>query len=249
MSPTLFSIYLNDLAIELKESGILMDIDNIIKENPKNSGKSTGNLSLSINVLLYADDLVLLAKNETDLQGLLFIVEEWCRKWRIEVNLTKTNIMHVRYSRKPKSNYSFIFNKRPVSYCTIYKYLGFSINENIDFSSSNKVLLDSAGRALSVIITKMIKNKGFPYNVYSILVDSCVNSICDYGGEVTGFSSYICKKQLFLRAARAFLGLPKSSPTAAISLEIDWLEPKFRTQLKMIRQYNRVMLMSDNRLT
>ena len=55
MSPTLFAIYINDLAEELKQSEIGIDIDS----------------GLIMNVLLYADDIVLLAQNENDLQSLL----------------------------------------------------------------------------------------------------------------------------------------------------------------------------------
>ena len=46
-------------------------------------------------ILLYADDIVLLADSETDLQSLLYLTEAWCKKWRLEINLSKTNIMHV----------------------------------------------------------------------------------------------------------------------------------------------------------
>ena len=66
LSPTLFAIYINDLAVEIKNSNIGV----ILNEN------------LTINILLYADDIVLLAKSEEDLQSLLYIVECWCKKWR-----------------------------------------------------------------------------------------------------------------------------------------------------------------------
>ena len=85
MSPTLFAIYINDLAKEIKESGIGIDVDE----------------GLLVSVLLYADDIVLLADSEADLQSLLNIVHSWCSRWRLEVNLLKTNIMHVRKSKLP----------------------------------------------------------------------------------------------------------------------------------------------------
>ena len=84
---------------------------------------------------------------------------------------------------------------------------------------------------------------------FSILVNACVNSVCDYASEVTGFLEYDCKNQIFLRAARAFPGLPKSTPVPAIIAETGWLTPVHRTQLKMVRQFNRVQLMSESRLT
>jgi hypothetical protein len=74
-----------------------------------------------MNILLYADDIVLLAEKEEDLQALLFIVENWCKKWRLEVNLSKTNIMHVRPQRKFQSRFVFLFNYQPIDYCQSYK--------------------------------------------------------------------------------------------------------------------------------
>ena len=84
LSPTLFAIFINDLAEEIKASNVGLNLD------PETC----------INILLYADDIVLLAKTEADLQFLLFLVENWCRNWRLEVNLTKSNVMHVRCKKK-----------------------------------------------------------------------------------------------------------------------------------------------------
>ena len=86
----------------------------------------------------------------------------------------------------------------------------------------SEVQCDPAGRALSSIITKMIKNSGFPYNVFTNVVDSCVNSIADYGGCVFGFDQHEGPLKVHLRAARAFLGVPKNAVKCAILSEIDW---------------------------
>ena len=224
LSPTLFSIFINDLATSIKDSNIGVILDE----------------GLLINILLYADDIVLLAENEEDMQSLLYMVECWCKKWRLEVNLTKTNIMHIRTKRKKQSNFMFLFDKQAVQYCSSYKYLGACINEYLEFSFTAGCLADSAGRALGAIITKMIKNQGFPFNVYSILYDSCITSISDYAGEVTGYTQYGKSVQLQSRAIRAFLGLPKNSCSIGVLSEVDWLLPEYRTRLRMVRQYNRM---------
>ena len=160
LSPTLFAIFINDLANEVKNSGVGVHL-NI--DSSENIHETT-----LLNILLYADDIVLFASSEVDLQYLLNIVETWCEKWRLEVNLTKTNILHIRNKRKPQSKFMLIFNRNTVSYCKYYKYLGCTINEFLDFTFTTEVQADSAGRALSSIITKIIKNEGFPYNVYFI---------------------------------------------------------------------------------
>ena len=142
----------------------------------------------------------------------------------------------------------FLFNNRPVPYCTFYKYLGCSINEYLDYNFTAEVQSDSAGRALSSIITKMIKNKGFPYPVYSVLYQACVRSISEYGSEVFGFKQYDTSFKLHLRAARSFLGLPKNVASFSLVSEVDWLLPHLQTQTKMIQHFGRIMRTSSNRL-
>ena len=76
LSPTLFAIFINDLASEIKNSNIGLIL----------------NETLTINILLYADDIVILAKNEEDLQDLLFIVEGWCKQARLRsANMLRHN--------------------------------------------------------------------------------------------------------------------------------------------------------------
>ena len=110
---------------------------------------------LILNILLYADDIVLITENEEDMQSLLFIVQNWCQKWRLEVNLEKTNILHVRTKRKNQSRFTFLFNCQPVPYCQSYKYLGCNINEFLDYSFTVGNSANSANRALGALITHL----------------------------------------------------------------------------------------------
>ena len=56
-----------------------------------------------LNILLYADDIMMFAENEEDLQSSIYIVQVWCEKWRLEVYLSNTNILHIRSKRKSQS--------------------------------------------------------------------------------------------------------------------------------------------------
>ncbi|CAC5389157.1 unnamed protein product [Mytilus coruscus] len=73
MSPTLYSIYVNDLADDIRSL---------------NAGVDIGDLYVSI--LLYADDVALMAPNEQNLQKMLDCLKTWCRKWRMTLNTEKT---------------------------------------------------------------------------------------------------------------------------------------------------------------
>ena len=88
----------------------------------------------------------------------------------------------------------------------------------------------------------MIKNGGFPLNVYKILFDSSVCSITDYGSEVWGFKDYEPTKKVQLKACRAYLGVPKNTPIPGLLSEINWNKPRLRTQIQMIRYFHRLLI-------
>ena len=48
---------------------------------------------LRLIVLLYADDTVLLANNETDLQRTLDEFDTYCKTWKLNVNIDKTKVV------------------------------------------------------------------------------------------------------------------------------------------------------------
>ena len=49
-----------------------------------------------ISILLDADDVVLLAENEHDLQRMLDRLNDWCLANRMSVNASKSNVVHFR---------------------------------------------------------------------------------------------------------------------------------------------------------
>ena len=70
LSPLLFSIFINDLAKGVKDLNCGVELSN----------------DQQVSILLYADDVVLLAADEQKLNTSLQFVHEWCQKWRMVIN-------------------------------------------------------------------------------------------------------------------------------------------------------------------
>ena len=66
-----------------------------------------------LSTLLYADNIVLVAQCEKNLQGLIDMVASWYARWEMELNLSKTKVIHFRrkLKSKPRSTFSFNFNR------------------------------------------------------------------------------------------------------------------------------------------
>ena len=75
----------------------------------------------------------------------------------------------------------------------------------------------STGLSLSAIITKMIKNNGFPLNVYSLLLIECVNS-----AAITGFDQYESLTKVQLRAISSVYMVVLVEPKLASLNQLAW---------------------------
>ena len=157
--------------------------------------------------------------------------------------------MHVRKPLTPRSKVIFKFGHNKVKYCKTYKYLGLTINQFLNFEHMSNSFTAPASRALSSVICKMIKNKGFPFSIFEMLYNSCVTTICDYSHEVIGFHQYSGSNKIHTKAIRSYIGVGHSAPLCAIRSEMAWMEPRSRTQIRMLRFYFRMKQMCNNRLT
>jgi hypothetical protein len=92
LSPTLFGLFLNDLAIDIKNTGLGIKIQE----------------DLLLSILLYADDLALIAESEQDLQIMITTLSNWCKKWRMKVNVKKTKVVHFRSKGVERTSFNFI---------------------------------------------------------------------------------------------------------------------------------------------
>jgi len=168
-SPLLFSMYINDLCTEMKATGKGLKI-----------GEDT------ICILLFADDLVLLAENEEDLQLLLNVMSDWCKKWKLMINSDKTNIVHFRPKGHEKSQRVFTCGDVLLSYKDKYRYLGLWLTEHLDYDYMAKEVSKAAHRALGLIIAKSKALGGMPFETFTTLYNACVLPVVTYGAAFWG---------------------------------------------------------------
>ena len=231
LSPTLFSIYLNDLATEIKDLNVGVPV-----------------ADMCISLLLYADDIVLFAPDEEKLQSMLNVVDKWCRTWGMEINSKKTQILHVRNYQIPRSTYQFSCGDWLLNYTDTYKYLGYMIHEHLCETKNVEIMTACASRSFGRIhsIFKKMGNMGI--KSYETLYKSYVDPVINYASGVWGFDYFNPPQVLQNRVMRFFLGIHKFAPNAATKIEMDWLGCREKRWLNMIRLYNRINVMPLSRL-
>ena len=231
LSPILFSLYINDLAQEIKQLGC---------------GVNIGDCKLSI--LLYADDIVMLAESETDLQAMLICLSEWCIKWELLVNQKKSQVVHFRPQAMPMTEVSFSCGETVLDIVLHYKYLGLLVTDHVDYNIAVKAIAQSATRALGGVKVKYKSRGGLPYETFKKLFDVLVWSVLNYSSPVWGTQEFSCVNSVFNEACRYHLGAGKYTPTAAVRGEMGWQTPKQRLWISVGKLYCRFRAMDDSRI-
>ena len=124
------------------------------------------------------------------------------------------------------------------------------MRSKIFFSETAEVLSQAGGRALGAMISKIHGFKDVGYNTYTKMYNSCVVPVIDYCSRIWwGFKQFNKTDTLQNRAIRYFLRVHKFTPILAINRETGWTLSIYRRLVIMIRLWNRLISMDDNRLT
>ncbi len=228
ISPNLFSIFINDLLVELRSKK--KDSDHIL-----------------CNVFAYADDIVIISDSEKDLQRLINIVQNWCSIWRLEVNLSKTKVVHYRSPHKSQTKFRFTWANNNIEISDGYKYLGVYIDKHLNFNEHCENIYKSAGRALGKILSKFSYFRNVGYQTFRKIFESNVESILSYSVSTIASKKYDFDR-IQSRAARYFLGVHPKTPIPALMGELGWTPFKYKRWVTMCRTWNRYINMDDRRI-
>ena len=100
LSPLLFSLFVNDIEEEFISSGCsyitLNDnqLDNLIR----------------LLILMYADDTIILADSEANMQKALNALQMYCNKWKLEINCSKTKVSIFSRVKSTPDEYNFLYD-------------------------------------------------------------------------------------------------------------------------------------------
>ncbi|KAK6191131.1 hypothetical protein SNE40_002872 [Patella caerulea] len=231
LSPSLFAIYINDLAQEIKNLNLGIDID-----------------GFNLSILLYADDIVLLATCEKNLQLMLNCVNEWCYKWRLQINNSKSNILHFRTVNTERSKFEFKCGRETLLYSEKYKYLGLWFDEHLCYKIAVKELAKSASRALGALGNKFFALGGMSFTVFNTLYECLVEPVLLYGAAIWGTSEHSAINNVRTRACKLFLGLPKRSSNVAAYGDVGWITSKTKQALEVFRWWHKLKKSDPDRL-
>ena len=240
LSPLLFAIFLSDLESFLakKYNGLPAFKDRVYNYLEDDDTV----LYLNLFVLLYADDTIVLAENEVQLQLAMNGMKDYCDMWNLQINVSKTKVMV--FSRGKIRNKPMIyFGDQILDVVYSYTYLGITFNYNGTFNLAIKRLYDIATRAMFEILKKG-RSMFLSIDIQFKLFDSVVVPIIMYGCEIWGFSNLNLIEKLHLKFCKIILKLKKSTCSSMVYGELGRSPLNCIVKSRMIQFWSRIA--SDN---
>jgi hypothetical protein len=164
LSPTLFNLYLSDLPeIFDKNCHPISNFDN------------------DLNCLMFADDIVLFSETQDGLQRCLNKLHNYCKKWDLTVNSSKTKVLLFNKGGHKFKKFNFTYGDTPLEIVQHYTYLGLTFSSCGTFTQAIK---DIVSKSLKVFYKLRKLNTRDNALLTIRLFDSLVAPVLSYGCEI-----------------------------------------------------------------
>ena len=210
LSPSLFSLFLMDLAEELEEKDLGVKV----------SGVWMG-------ACFFADDIVLLGDSENELQRMLGVVSEYAQRWKLRFNASKCGVLVVGQKKRDKL---WRLGGEEIKEVDEYKYLGVWINRQVTGHNHVRHLEEKAlglqHLARGAKFWRIDEDIKAGLTTWEVVCKPVLN----YGAEVWACASNADEHRVEViqnRAGRRILGLSWRFPSVVVRGELGWRKLKF----------------------
>ena len=227
ISPLLFALFVDDLELYLQG---------------KSCGLNFGDIQILL--LLFADDMVLLSDDPSDLQNSLNALCNYCNKWGLEVNAEKSKIVVFRKRGPLRRNESWTYDNISIEVVNDFNYMGTVFTYTGSFLLNQKMLADKALKAMNVLCNK---TRSFDFDISTLfqLFDAFVGSILNFSSEIWGMSKSKEIERVHLKFCKKTLGVKSSTCTSILYSELNRY-PLYINRYSSIIKYWGKILFSNN---
>ena len=225
-SPTLFNIYINGLVDSLYAQPLLTGI------------KLQARI---IHILLYADDIVLVADTRESLQIKVNIASKFFDSRGLRANLNKTKLLVFRKGGRIRQSDKIFWKKELLETVKSYVYLGVTFASTGSFATNTKAQIQKGFAAQGALFHALSRPKNLNISILNKLFDSSIRSTTCYAGEIWGLAHAEEIEKLQQAFYKRALFLPRNSPRYFIRLETGRHHMKVELFKSALRYWERIL--------
>jgi hypothetical protein len=234
LSPWLYSMYINGVMEELRRKGLGVCVE----------GRWVG-------ALLYADDIMLLARTREELQEMVRVVEEYAAKWRFELAAAKCEVVVYGQPRRVVGNESVLLGGVDLKVSGWFKYLGMELESRRGWGVVAERVLMKARKKAAMLKGVLRQGKWREsVEVKRRLWEAVVRPVLVQGGEVWEPVDRLrekleCEQR---KGGRMVLGVGGTTSNVVVLGELGWMTIRASRDEALLRMVGKIERMDGERL-
>ena len=235
-SPLLFGLYIDDIEALLKEARDDIDAPTLAQQ--------------LVAILLFADDIALLSHSPEGLQRQLNILQGFCNRCGLTVNVAKTKV--VVFERKQSQSPVFLYNGQAIKQADFFKYLGKCSHATRGLSCAIEFLYNSARKAMFGVLGRChelhIYQPSLKLKLFDALVRPIMTYACETWAILGGKAAMRDIERVELRFLKMLLGVPENTSSKLVYAEFGRLPLQYSWLQQCLKYLGRMDSLGNDRL-
>ena len=233
LSPILFCLFINELydmfcSNDIRGIQMFPDITEIF-------------------MLMFDDDVALIADTIVGLQRQLNILSEFSLVNKIDVNIAKTNIVVFKRGGRLAASERWTYRNEPLTVVNSFSYVGVNFTNRLCMYKMAEHVSSKAKRVLFHVFQTFDYSLCLPYNTYFKIFDTKIMPILMYGCELWGNSIMKCIENIHISACKRFLKVYKNACNDSVLGDLGRFPMYIVSQKRVIKYWLRIVSLPDER--
>ena len=232
-SPILFSLFINELADNIENSGVrgvqlLPDLTEIL-------------------LLMFADDLALISDSVVGLQKLLNILYRFCSDRGMIINIVKTIIVVFKKGGMLARNETWSLGGERIQVVPCFTYVGVNFTRQLSLIQMAKEQSVKGKRVLISILSKLYQYGQLPKEVFFKIFDTKICPILLYGSELWGIEKQVAIERVQTYACKRYMCVNLKTSNDAVLGDCGRYPMYIESTKRCLSYWLKILKMQDHR--
>ena len=219
------SLFINGLAREINEKGKGVDV----------GGRR-------VRLLMYADDIVLLAESARDLQNMLDVVTAYSRRWRFRLNPKKGKSEVMIFGKKPRNkDRKWWLADEEIGETCMYKYLGIELRSGLSFKHYKEKIVTEARKRMMLVWAMGMREGMLGVKDCVRAWQALVRPVLEYGAVVWGDVKWEQAEQVQREMGKIILRCSSKMANEVVLGELGWWTLKGRRDFLTLNYWGKIV--------
>lgn len=233
LSPLLFSLFINELAVDIQNSGV--------------HGIQLFPSVTEIFLLMFADDVALLADTVNGLQRQLNTLERFSDNNNLHVNTEKTKILVFKRGGQLSRREKWFYKNTQLDCVSGFTYVGNYFSSTMSLFKMAEHCAVKAKKVLLLLLKGVLSLPCINSSSFLKIFDTKVVSIMLYGSEIWGMLDMNIIENLHIYACKRFLHTSLFSCNNAVMGDLGRYPIKLTAMKRCMKYWLRILKLSDDR--